>query len=98
VVDVSVPGSPVPHSTGTFAVAGDFDSDMAGCMGGGPEFPGQDFTAFHCDGVLDLDSGDYAAVVSIEPVPDTGARPFQLKPLAGAIPADALGMNNVLGN
>ena len=30
------------------------DADAAGCMGGGPPFPGHDFVAFHCDGVLDL--------------------------------------------
>lgn len=98
VVDVSYPAGPVPYSTGTFAMAEGADSDAAGCLGGGPPFPGQDFTAYHCDAVLDLDSGDFAAVVSIEPVPDTGSGPFQLKPLAGAIPTDALGMNNELQN
>jgi len=98
VVDVSHPDGPVPYSTGTFAMAEGADSDAAGCLGGGPPFPGQDFTAFHCDAVLDLDSGNYVAVLSIEPVPDTGSGPFQLKPLAGAIPTDALGMNNELQN
>lgn len=97
VVDVSG-GSPVPYSTGTFATASGFDSDAAGCMGGGPPFPGQDFVAYQCDGVLDLDSGDFAAVISIEPVPDNGAGPFLLKPLAGGIPTDALGQNNSMGN
>lgn len=98
VVDVSDPMNPVPYSTGTFSAAMGADSDAAGCNGGGPPFPGQDFVAFQCGPVLDLDSGIFAAVVSIEPVPDNGKGPFQLKPLAGAIATDALGRNNDLGN
>lgn len=98
VVDVSDPMNPVPYSTGKFDAASGADDDEAGCMGGGPPFPGHDFTAFHCDGVLDLDSGDFAAVLTIEPEPDNGAGPFQLKPLAGMIPTDALGQNNSLNN
>jgi len=97
-VDVSDPMSPVPYSTGTFSMASGADSDAAGCNGGGPPFPGQDFVAFQCGPVLDLDTGDFAAVITIEPVPDNAPMPFQLKPLAGAIPTDALGMNNDLGN
>jgi hypothetical protein len=89
VVDVSG-GGPIPYTTGTFDMAAGIDSDEAGCMGGGPPFPGQDFTAFHCDPVLDLDSGDFAAVISIEPVPDNSPAPFLFKPLAGMIPTDAL--------
>ena len=88
IVDVSG-GMPVPYSTGTFSVAGDFDSDAAGPMGGGPPFPGQDFVEFQGGPVLDLASGDFAAVISIEPVPDNGPGPFQLKPLAGMIAAGA---------
>jgi hypothetical protein len=98
VVDVSDPMNPVPYSTGTFAAAAGADSDAAGCNGGGPPFPGQDFVASQCGPVLDLDSGSFAAVVSIEPVPDNGKGPFQLKPFAAGIPVDALGMNNALGN
>jgi hypothetical protein len=97
VVDVSS-GSPVPYSTGTFAGPEGADSDEAGCMGGGPPFPGQDFTAFHCGPVFDLDSGDFVAVISIEPVPDNLPGPFQFKPLAGAIPTDALMEGGMLGN
>jgi hypothetical protein len=97
IVDVSG-GSPVPYSTGTLAAADGFDSDMAGCMGGGPPFPGQDFTAFHCGPVLNLDSGDFVAVISIEPVPDNGPGPFQFKPLAGMIPTDALMVGGILNN
>ncbi|MEZ4386368.1 MAG: hypothetical protein R3D98_02075 [Candidatus Krumholzibacteriia bacterium] len=90
VVDLSS-GSPVPYSTGTFAMADGFDSDMAGPMGGGPAFPGQDFVAYQGGPVLDLASGDFAAVISIEPVPDNSPMPFQLKPLAGMIAQGATG-------
>lgn len=78
-------GAPMPYSTGTFSSGEGFDSDMAGCMGGGPAFPGQDFSAYHCGPVLDLDSGDFALVISIEPVPDNSPAPFQFKPLAGGV-------------
>jgi hypothetical protein len=97
IVDISS-GSPMPYSTGTFAGGAVGDSDLAGCMGGGPPFPGQDFTAFHCGPVFDLDNGDFVAVISIEPVPDNGAGPFQFKPLAGAVPTDALTNGGMLGN
>ena len=90
IVDISG-GSPVPYSTGTFDMGDGFDSDAAGPMGGGPAFPGQDFVAYQGGPVLDLASGDFAAVISIEPVPDNSPMPFQLKPLAGAIMADATG-------
>jgi hypothetical protein len=91
-------GSPMPYSTGTFDDPDGFDSDEAGCNGGGPPFPGQDFSDFHCGPTLDLDSGDFVLVISIEPVPDNSPGPFQFKPLAGAVPTDALGMANMLGN
>lgn len=97
-VDLSDPKNPMPYSTGTFSMASGFDSDAAGCNGGGPPFPGQDFVAFQCGPVLDLDTGNSAAVVTIEPVPDNSPAPFQLKPLAGPIPVDALDMNNALPN
>jgi len=96
-VDVSG-GSPMPYSTGTFASGEGADSDEAGCMGGGPAFPGQDFTEYHCGPVLDLDSGDFALVISIEPVPDNNPAPFQFKPLAGMVPTDALENGGDLGN
>lgn len=98
VVDVSNPMSPIPYSTGRFSSASGTDSDEAGCMGGGPPFPGEDFTAFHCGPVLDLDTGNFVTVLTIEPEPDNSAVPFQLKPLAAAIPTDALGMNNPMNN
>ncbi|MFT5233854.1 MAG: hypothetical protein ACI9UQ_001896 [Candidatus Krumholzibacteriia bacterium] len=89
---------PVPYSTGTFNTATGADSDAAGCNAGGPPFPGQDFTAFHCGPVFNLDSGDFVAVISIEPVPDNGPGPFQFKPLVGMVPTDALANGGVLGN
>jgi hypothetical protein len=55
------------------------DSDGVGPTAGpkaGPNFPGQDFL----NPPLDLTSG-YAAVISIEPEPDTGPAPFFFKPL-----------------
>jgi hypothetical protein len=91
-------GSPMPYSTGTFTMGEGHDSDMAGCNGGGPAFPGQDFTEFHCGPVLDLDSGDFALVISIEPVPDNSPAPFQFKPLAGMVPTDALANGGMLEN
>ncbi len=84
VVDMSG-GMPMPYTTGTFAAGDMADSDQAGPMGGGPPFPGQDFVDYQGGPVLDLDSGHFAAVISIEPVPDNSPAPFQLKPLAGMI-------------
>lgn len=89
VVDMSS-GMPMPYSTGTFSMGDGFDSDMAGPMGGGPAFPGQDFVAYQGGPVLDLAAGHFAAVISIEPVPDNSPAPFQLKPLAGMIAAGAM--------
>ncbi|MBD3161191.1 MAG: hypothetical protein GF328_03730 [Candidatus Latescibacteria bacterium] len=98
VVDVSNPDSPIPYTTGTFTMAEGFDSDEAGCNGGGPPFPGQDFVEFQCPPELVLDTGNFAAVISIEPEPDALEMPFQLKPLAGPIPEDAVGQNNAVNN
>ncbi len=97
VVDISG-GSPMPYSSGTFTSGDGFDSDAAGCNAGGPPFPGQDYVAFQCGPVLDLDSGNFAAVISIEPVPDNGPGPFMFKPLAGMIPTDGLMGGNMMGN
>ncbi len=97
VVDVSG-GSPMPYTTGTFTTAEGFDSDEAGCNAGGPPFPGQDYVAFQCGPVLDLDSGDFAAVLTVEPVPDNSPNPFMLKPIAGMIPLDGLMGVNMMDN
>lgn len=91
VVDISNPGAPMPYSTGRFAQASGADSDEAGCNGGGPPFPGQDFVEAQCPPFLDLDTGNFVTVITIEPEPDNLPRPFQVKPLAGPIPEDGTG-------
>ena len=98
VVDMSDPDHPIPYSTGRFAMAEGHDSDEAGCNGGGPPFPGQDFVEFQCPPELVLDTGNFAAVLTIEPEPDALAGPFQLKPLAGPIPIDGVGQNHEMTN
>jgi len=74
-----VVGPDGPISTGRFASGDMADSDGNGPAAGpnpGPNFPGQDFI----DPAMDLTTG-YAAVISIEPEPDTAPGPFLLKPL-----------------
>lgn len=73
---VVVDGAPI--STGTFDAVDMADSDGAGSTAGpdgAPPFPGQDFI----DPATDLT--DATAVISVEPVPDTSAAPFAIKPL-----------------
>jgi hypothetical protein len=94
VVDMSGT-SPVPYSTGRFGDPTTADANAAGCNGGGPPFPGEDFVPFHCGPILTLDGGDFAAVLSIEPEPDPNPAPFQWKPMAGPIPTDAVGMSSI---
>ena len=72
-------GADGPISTGTFRTADGADSDMAGAYAGpddSPPFPGQDFI----EPAMDLSSG-FAAVISVEPVPDNSPAPFAIKPL-----------------
>ena len=74
-----VVGPEGPVSTGRFMMATGADSDGAGFHSGPyafPAFPGQDFV----HPATDLTDG-YAAVVSIEPHPDTSPGPFAFKPL-----------------
>lgn len=77
-----------PVTTGQFADPGARDADGAGPTAGddgdGPPFPGQDFVKE--DGRM-LASGDYKAVISLEPNDDVAA-PFAVKPLVGSISAD----------
>lgn len=74
-------------STGVFENADEEDSDgpgeTAGPMGT-PAFPGQDFI----DPAIVLNSGNYLAVISVEPFPDFDPRPFTLKILAEQILED----------
>lgn len=69
-----------PVSTGTFTAVDAADSDGAGPDAGpdaGPPFPGQDFI----DPAMVIGGGDFAAVISVEPMPDDSAAPFAIKPL-----------------
>ncbi len=72
------------YSTGRFASPGAADDDGAGSTAGGEgtpyPFPGQDFAV--TDGaipVLDLDNGNYASALTVEPNPDTDPAPFPFK-------------------
>ena len=70
------PGGPV--STGRFTDPGMADSDGGGPTAGSdptPPFPGQDFI----DPFMSLIG--YAAVITVEPMPDNSPMPFALKPL-----------------
>lgn len=87
---VVIDGTPV--STGTFTTASGADN-LAAFSGteAGPPFPGEDFLNNAPDGLsfpVDLAGG--TAVISVEPVPDNSPAPFTLKPLVGAIDANAL--------
>jgi hypothetical protein len=98
IVDITDPLNPEYYSTGTFTSGTGYDSDQAGPMGGGPAFPGQDFTAYQGGEVLDLNSGAYAAMITVEPMTDTSNRPFPLTVFRGGIPTDALDQENTLEN
>jgi len=74
-----VVGPDGPASTGRFVMASGDDSDVGGITAGPhgtPPFPGQDFI----NPTFDLVDG-FAAVISIEPNPDTSPNPFTFKPL-----------------
>jgi hypothetical protein len=81
------------YSTGRFLSGSDTDSDRAGVTAGtfgpdldgdgladGPRFPGQDFVnaAGGVPAPLDLDSGDFRVLITIEPNPDSDPGPFIL--------------------
>lgn len=85
-----IDGTPV--STGTFTSL-DAPDDLAPFSGtmGGPPFPGEDFIMNAPAGLnFPTDLAGATAVISVEPSPDNSPNPFSLKPLVGAIPADAL--------
>lgn len=88
---VVIDGTPV--TTGTFKTnAGADDSAPYSSMtADGPPFPGEDFLENAPDGItFPVDLKGKTAVISVEPSPDNSPAPFALKPLLGAIPADAL--------
>ena len=90
----------VPLSTGTFiSVSG---SDEAAPFSGanpGPMYPGEDFLENAPDGLeFPTDVRGEVAVISIEPFPDNSPAPFTLKPLAGMIAEDAMGVQEIQSN
>ncbi len=88
------PGGPV--STGYFTSVSGHDSDMGGPTAGPdptPPFPGQDFI----NPLVSLIG--FAAVISIEPMPDNNPGPFTLKPLVdGNIEDVGMGVLQAMGN
>ncbi len=90
----------VPVTTGTFTeVTG---SDEAAPFSGanpGPAYPGEDFLVNAPTGlVFPTDLRGTTAVISVEPFPDNSPAPFTLKPLAGMIPTDAMGVQEIGSN
>ena len=83
-------------STGYFTFVSGHDSDMGGPTAGPdptPPFPGQDFI----NPMVSLIG--FAAVISIEPMPDNNPGPFTLKPLVdGNIEDVGMGVLQAMGN
>ena len=82
-------GTPVTTGRFTATNAVDLSAPFSGTEPG-PPFPGEDFLVNAPTGLIfptDLAGG--TAVISIEPEPDDSSAPFTLKPLVGAIAADA---------
>lgn len=80
-----------PVTTGTFTSVTGADAAMpySGPQAG-PPFPGEDFIVNAPAGLTfprNLSGG--TAVISVEPMPDDSPAPFAIKPLLGAIPANA---------
>lgn len=85
----------IPLSTGRFSAAS--GADLAAAFSGpnaGPPFPGEDFVASLPAAItppVNLADGSSVIVLSVEPdlagVDPTGAAPFSIKPLVGAVPA-----------
>jgi hypothetical protein len=81
----------VPVTTGKFTdVSKEDDSaPFSGSMAG-PPFPGEDFLENAPAGMtFPVDLSEMVVVISVEPQPDNSANPFLLKPLVGAVPANA---------
>jgi hypothetical protein len=87
---VVIDGQPI--STGRFSTPDGAD-DLSVYSGAtaGPPFPGEDFLQNAPSGLtFPVDLSEKTAVISVEPVPDNSEAPFLLKPIVGAIPANAL--------
>jgi hypothetical protein len=94
-----VDGTPV--STGTFtSVSGNDDAAPFSGTTASPAYSGEDFLMNAPSGLtFPTDLSSATIVISVEPSPDNSAAPFLLKPLVGAVPANATdrtlyGMNN----
>lgn len=82
-----------PLSTGTFLTAEGRDdfNGFSGTDNPGPGYPGEDFLTNAPDGLnFPIDLSERTVVISVEPVPDNSPAPFTLKPLVGAVPANAV--------
>lgn len=87
-------------STGTFTDVSSADevSVYGGAKPGAP-FPGEDYLTNAPDGLkFPTDLRGMKAVISVEPFPDNNPAPFTLKPLAGKIPVDAKGVQQIENN
>lgn len=84
-----VDGTPV--STGTFlAVDASDDAAPHSGMNDGPAVPGEDLLVNAPAGLsFPTNLSGATVVISIEPLPDDSADPFQLKPLVGMVPENA---------
>ena len=82
-------GTPVTTGRFTATDAIDQSAPFSGTLPG-PSFPGEDFLVNAPMGLaFPTDLAGATAVISIEPEPDDSSAPFTLKPLVGAIAADA---------
>ena len=83
-------GTPVTTGRFTDVAAVDLAAPYSGTMAG-PPFPGEDFLVNAPPGLMfPTDLAGATAVISVEPEPDDSDAPFTLKPLAGAIDAQAV--------
>ncbi len=98
-----IDGTPVSTGVFTSATGADGGANYSGTQAG-PPFPGEDFLTNAPAGLdFPVDLTGKTVVISVEPVPDNSAAPFTLKPLVGAVSADApvhapLGMDNNAAN
>lgn len=85
-----VDGTPI--STGRFLTNTGVDQSniYSSTIASGPSFPGEDLLINAPEGMsFPTDLAGKTVVISVEPQPDNSAAPFLLKPLVGAVPADA---------
>ncbi|MEO9891147.1 anti-sigma factor [Aurantibacter sp.] len=90
----------VPLTTGTFtSTEGSDEGAPFSGTNPGPMYPGEDFLQNAPDNVVfPTDVRGKIAVISIEPFPDNSPAPFTLKPLAGMVAEDAIGVQEIVSN